>query len=458
MLPGYVESETYLKLAPDIVDFSSNLPIVVIDTSGGTIPSGEDLGPTYSVIVDVDDQTDRAVISGQPNYSGPAGMRVRGRSTASFPKKQYKFETWDDEGGDLAVSLLGLPAESDWVLNAPYTDKSMMRNYVTYRWWEELGYWSPRTRFVEVFLNTDGDDQISRSDDYVGVYVLTEGIKADNDRLDIPPPAESNDPVQITGGFVIEMGNADSARDFVTNVSGQQVAYHFNDPRREELNNAQIDWMRDYITQFERALYSDTFTHPVTGKHYTEFIDVGSFVEYEIMREFTRNFDGGSTYFSIAPGGKLTMGPLWDYNWALGNVNYAEGGDLPGYRTDGWNRSYTTNLNGWSPWWRQLDRDPDYWQAFTDRWCELRGGVLADEKFLADIDANAALLSIEAADRNFERWDVLGKFTVISPPGFQERDTFQKEVDYLKDWLVDRAAWIDSQFLQPPTLAHRPGP
>lgn len=445
--PGPITQKHFIGLADDVRDFSSNLPIVVVDSYGTRLSDSGEPRTTFAVIVDTDQQTNRAAITGEADYAGTTGLRIRGRSSRSFAKKQYKFETQDKDGNDSDVSLLGMPSESDWILQAPYTDKSLMRNVITYRMWEELGYWSPGTQFVEVFLNSDGDDQLSYDDDYVGVYVLMEGIKAGENRIDILPPEDSNNPDDITGGFLVEVGNDSS---FTTRGG---IAHRFHDPRREELTATQRRWMENYFEAFEAALYSDTFTDPTTGAHYSEYIDFDSFLEFEIMRQFLKNFDGGSTYYSIDRGGKIEMGPLWDYNWALGNVNYAEGSDIPGNRPDGWNLSYTTPaISVWPHWWLRLDEDPEYWQRFIDRYSELRQGLLKDDTFLADIDAHTALLSAESADRNFERWNILGKFTNISPPGFRERDTFQKEVNYLKQWLVDRGAWLDSRFVGAPSL------
>ena len=150
------------------------------------------------------------------------------------------------------------------------------------------------------------------------------------------------------------------------------------------------------------------------------------------------------------------MGPLWDYNWAFGNVNYAEGGDLPGYRTDGWNRSFTANVNGWSPWWLRMEQDADWWQEFIDRWTTLREGTLASAAVNVQVDALTQPLAAEATGRHFTRWPQLGQFTVISPPGWETRTTYQSEVDYLKIWTQQRSAWMDSQF--PPRPAFSPAP
>ncbi|MDG2385245.1 MAG: CotH kinase family protein [Pirellulaceae bacterium] len=448
---GPVQREAFLKMADDLKQFDSNLPIFVIDTFNKTPGSGRDRS-SFSAVFDISPTTGRSSVNSDPQYLGESGIRQRGRSSAGFAKKQYKFETWDAAGNDAEFPLLGLPSESDWVLNGPYTDKSLMRNVVTFKWWEDLGYYSPRTKYVELFLNTDGDSEISFDDDYLGIYVLVESIKIGPNRIDIQSPEATTNKEEITGGYVIEVGNPGP---FTTRGSGRSIGYQYEDPAFGDLNAAQKSWIKSYIEEFETALYSPDFIHPETGKHYSEYIDVASFVDYRAMREFTRDFDGGSTYIWIDRGGKLTQGPMWDMNWALGNVNYAEPSTVQrcGCDIEGWNYSYTTaTIPPWPAWSVRLQQDPDHWQLIVDRWHELRQTVLQDDNFLADIDAKYQLLTAEAAGRNFERWNTLGRNTHISPPGFQNRDTYEKEVDYLGDWLVQHAAWLDEQFVPAPRL------
>ncbi len=454
--PGPEVSEYYLRLGADIESFSSNLPIVFLGTDGAIAASASTtLTGATTIFVDVDPSTGRASASGLPNYRGRGGVRIRGRSSQSFPQKQFKFETWDANGRETDAPLLGLPSSSDYVLNSPWSDKSLIRNALAYDTWQLLGRENLRTRFVEVFINDDGDGQFTYADDYAGIYMLVESI--DLDRVGISDPQNTTNPANITGGYVNETGNADD-QDFSTTGSGRAVAHKHTDPKATKLNDPQKAWIHDYIETFEQALYGAGFTHPTTDASYAAYTNVSSQVDYKIVREWSRNFDGGSTYSYVPRGGKLTMGPLWDYNWAFGNVNYAEGGDLPGYRTDGWNRSFTANVNGWAPWWLRFEQDPDWWQQFIDRWAELRTTVLEDTAVNARIDGMTAPLAQEAATRNFTRWPQLGLFTAVSPPGYQSRTTYQSEVDYLKTWLAQRSAWIDSQFPVRPSFSQLPGP
>ena len=452
--PGPELSETYLKLGADVAAFSSNLPLVFLDTDAAIAGAAStSLTGTNSIIIAADPTTQRAAAGGVPDFSGRGGLRVRGRSSQSFPQKQYKFETWDGAGRESDARLLRLASDSDWVLYAPYTDKSLVRNALAYSTWEKLGWPSLGTRFVEVFLNDDGGSEFSYTDDYVGVYMLVEAITLE--RLGLDGPQAGTAPGGITGGFVIETGPSDD-QEFTTTASGRTTGHKHRDPGRGQLSTTQQSWIRNAYATFEQALYGQGFKHPMTGLPYTEYTDAASQVDYKIVREWSRNFDGGSTYSHIPRGGKLTMGPLWDYNWAFGNVNYAEGGDIPGYRTDGWNRSFT-GFTPWAPWWVRFEQNPDWWQQFIDRWATLRDGVLSDARVAAEVDTMTSTLGAEAATRHFTRWPQLGQFTVISPPGWQTRTTYQSEVEYLKTWLNDRSAWIDGQFPARPVAAPAPG-
>ena len=110
------------------------------------------------------------------NFEGRIGIEVRGKTSQFFPKRQYGFEIWDDNDNDKDVSLLQLPAESDWVLNGPYSDKTLMRNYLAYEFSNRIGRYASRTRFVELFLSEREDVRIGARH-YAGVYLLMEKIK-----------------------------------------------------------------------------------------------------------------------------------------------------------------------------------------------------------------------------------------------------------------------------------------
>src|SRR5436190_179784 len=98
------------------------------------------------------------------NYNGKVGIELRGSSSQTFPKKQFGIELRDNDNKDIEQSLLGLPSEGDWILFAPYNDKSLMRDALAYKMARSMGRYASRTRYCELVL--DGE--------YKGVYVLLE--------------------------------------------------------------------------------------------------------------------------------------------------------------------------------------------------------------------------------------------------------------------------------------------
>ena len=454
--PGPVATAVYVRVDADLADFDSNLPLVVVDSLGYDFSGDNDVTgnypyeEVYSVFVDTAD-SGRASILGASDWAGRAGMHVRGASSATYAKKQYKFETWDENHDDRNVSLLGMPSESDWILYAPYFDKTLMRNHLAYRWWERLGYWSPRTEFVEVFINMDGGSVTMA--DYVGVYVLTESVKRDGDRVDVeaPDPAATAEP-EITGGYILQVTNI--YQHFTLDTG---IRFKFEEPDVDDDLPLHKAWIENHLDAFESALYGANFTNPNTG--YRKYIDVPSHVDYDVMRELTRNIDGASTYFSKDRNGPIVMGPLWDYNQSLGMTSLFD--DEHGWEATGWNNAYMYEMRHWADWWGRLDDDPDYQLAWEDRWTALRKGELSSARLLGDIDATAALLE-EAQQRNYARWPVLGQSVWMTPtpreaPGFAERDTYAKEVQWMRDWLDTRLQWLDAQVRPAPAFSQDGG-
>ena len=86
-------------------------------------------------------------------YDGQISIEIRGSSSQMFPKKQYALETQDIDGENLNVSILGMPAENDWILYAPYSDKSLLRNFLVYELARNMGRYASRTRFCELVIN-----------------------------------------------------------------------------------------------------------------------------------------------------------------------------------------------------------------------------------------------------------------------------------------------------------------
>jgi len=424
-----VRTQPYVFLDPDITTFSSNLPIVVIDTFGKTLTETSH-ALSFASFIDVPARG-RARVTDPPALVTRAGIDVRGKSSAGFAKKQYHFETWDENDREVAVSIFGFPAESDWVLHGPYSDKSLMRNFLSYNWSNEMGQYSSRTKFIEVFLNSDGRG-VSMSD-YVGVYIWMEKIKRNKDRVDIEALGlDDNTEPEITGGYIFKKDKLDSGEPTFNTSTGLQLIYV--DPNGYDITEAQKSWLRSYIVEFESALNGPNFKDPNVG--YAKYIDVDSFIDIHILVELTKNIDGFrlSTYMYKDRGGKITMGPAWDYNLSLGNADY-----LNGWLPTGW--YYDLISAGDYPWWRRLFEDPLFQRRYADRWFQLRNSLFTTARLLNYIDDTARLLD-EAQARNFVRWKILGSRLW---PNWYVANTYQEEITWMKGWLEDRLAWMDSQ-------------
>ena len=411
--------------------FTSNLPIVIIDTSGVWIRDEPKIPASMKIIYD-ESGGRNTLNSRHIDFEGKIGIELRGKTSLGFPKKQYGVEIQDDEGNDKDASLLQLPAESDWVLNGPYWDKTLMRNYLAYEFSNRIGRYASRTKFVEVFLNERGDATIGAKH-YVGVYLLIEKIKRGKDRVDI----KSLKPANITGGYILKIDKADRYETYFFTRSARLFYVY---PKGYEMSAAQKAWIQNYMSEFEAALAGKDFKDPERG--YAKYIDTDAFIDHFIINELFRNIDGfrNSTYMYKDRDGKLTMGPIWDFNLSMGNASFNEG-----WKTDGW-LIYTNPVPFW---WDRLLQDKKFTQKLAKRWQALRKDVLATSKLLDAIDEAAEYLS-EAQQRDYQRWFSHGHNAfgnrLLTNRGLP---VYEQEIQQIKRWLQDRLKWMDTHIASP---------
>lgn len=180
-------------LMAQIYPDSTNLPLVILNTNGKTIPDAYKIDASMKIINHGPGKMNRPSDSAT-DYDGKIGIEIRGHFSATFPQKPYALETRDSLGNNLNVSLLGMPKENDWILIPNYNDKSFVRNLLAFELFRRMGNYAPNTRLCEVILNSG----------YRGVYVFTEKIKADKNRVDIARmTADDNLGVALTGGYII---------------------------------------------------------------------------------------------------------------------------------------------------------------------------------------------------------------------------------------------------------------
>ena len=146
--PNIIDSKTS-KNNRQIIFTSSNLPIVVINTNGQIIPDDHKITADMGIIYNGEGLRNN-LTDPFNNYNGKIGIEIRGSSSQQFPKKQYSVETRDLSGNDISVSLLGFPEESDWILFAPYNDKSLMRDVLVYKIASQMGRYASRSKYCEV--------------------------------------------------------------------------------------------------------------------------------------------------------------------------------------------------------------------------------------------------------------------------------------------------------------------
>ena len=424
---------------------SSNLPIVVINTGGAAIPDDPKITADIGIIYN-GPGTENHPTDPLNHFDGKMGIEIRGSSSQMFPKKQYGIELRDDEGEDLATSLLGMPEEEDWVLFAPYNDKSLIRDVLAYRLGRDLSQYSPRTRFCEVVLNGK----------YQGVYVLIEKIKRDKFRVDINKlDADEISGDDLTGGYIIKIdkttgGGGDgwaSPYSPLPNPMGQEIFFLYDTPEEDEITSEQKSYIKNFVSKFESVLASDDFADPENG--YAKYIDVDSFIDYFLAQELTKNPDAYRLSAFLhkqrdSDGGKLAMGPVWDFNLAFGNVNYCTSGTAEGFVFQ-FNNVCAQDFWLVPFWWNRLFQDENFKTRLTDRWIELRSAKWHESVINDHIDSLVSILNMGPQQRNFAAWPVLGTYVW---PNYYVGSTFQSEIDWLKDWISQRLDWLDANIAQ----------
>ena len=398
------------------------------------------------------------------------GIEYRGSTSFRITdKKSFGIETWDVDGNDVDVSILGFPAEEDWILQGHVVnltdqfiiDRTLMYNYIGYNLFTQMGQYAVRNKFVEVEIN----------DEYMGVYLFMEKPKRDNNRIDISR-LDAMD-TDITGGYILKIDKtsggeqgivedqnyyltnwADDARytesnsfrskydiyqnlvDFPAygepyhNLQFLETYFLYEYPKEENITVEQKTYIQDYIETFETALITDDFGS--NTRTYTSYIDMSSFVDFFIINEVCRNVDGYrlSTFLYKDRGGLLKLGPIWDLN-----IGFDSGGRIP---WDGWVINYNqyVSQDPWMMpfWWPRLLEDPIFRNAVKVRWGVLRSNVLNTTNVLALVDQKSNdLISNGAVYRNYELWD----------KGINVN--YEESIQNLKDFLEYRLNWMDGE-------------
>ena len=449
-----------------------DLPIVFVDTKGKCLDSKvtEKIPATMRVL----DGKTNSVADSAKGTLYDIGIKVRGQSSALFPKPGYGVEVRDEKGEGLDVSLFGLPPADDWVFHGPYVDKSMMRNALAHWLFRQAGHYSPRTKHFDLYINGV----------YRGVYVLIEKIKRGKYRVNVSKLKETDIAGDsLTGGYIwafdktgTNTGGAGSGpieKEGFNTSDGLNVILHY--PKKENIQKQQEDYLKKYLNDLEGL-----FKNGKNGQGYENYVDMTSALDYVLHEEVTNNADSYWCSFflhkpkdktdknGVKTEGKVTLGPAWDFNLAMSNGSQPEngggnngggmwGGGFGGGFGGGGNGFGSSGTSGWQiensqksgnggmwgmgsslkapNWLLGMWKDSHYQSELKKRWAELRSGVWHTKTLDLYLDSMKTYLK-NAADRNFKRWPNLGK---------SSGQTWDGEFEHLRKKMKERMQWMDEQ-------------
>ncbi|MBR1497107.1 MAG: CotH kinase family protein [Oscillospiraceae bacterium] len=400
----------------------TGLPTLYINTDGSEITRENYIGASLTLVPNAD----------YPK-SAFADMEItikgRGNSSWGMPKKGYNFKFSKKQ------DLFGLGKDKKWSLIANYADKTLLRNWFSSELSEHVfqnGGWQPSYIPVDFILNGN----------YVGTYTLVNSIKISESRVDIPDIADKlkddvngDESVDLNdGGFILEVDARYDASHYFATSRGVPVT--LKDPDLDDAPEGQFSedeiftHIQSHVQKVEDILYSDGFADPAAG--YRKYLDVDSFVQWYLVNELTKNNDARfftSVYMYFDPGdGLIHMGPNWDFDISSGNIDYNNCDDPAGF--------WIKNAN----WISRMFLDPYFVDQVCQAWNDSKSDLLSAVNQAIQAKANSIKAS---AQLNFERWPILGTYVWPNAPGYEERTTYQSEVNYLVSWLNRRIEWMD---------------
>ncbi|MCB0037579.1 MAG: CotH kinase family protein, partial [Anaerolineales bacterium] len=385
---GITNYGVYIKVAAEVANFDSDLPLVVVDTFNQSITTA--YKQAFIAIIDTGNGplVDRARIIDMPDYAGFAGIHRRGSSSGSFPKKQYKVELWDDANNSVDASLLGMPRESDWILYAPGRyERNMIANPLAHQLATDSDMIGFKTQFVELYLNDDDTNAVA-ANDYDGIYIWMENIKQGDDRVDVQDmEIGDNEEPAVTGGYIWSIDRQDASQydfrlpsGYPGTEPGSSSSYiNIVYPKEASLTIPQRDYFIDQMLTLESVANSSTFSDPQSG--YLKYIDMESWANGYLMDIFVKDPDllRLSHFFYKPRYGKLYNDIAWDYDRTM------ESDDSRDNDPEG-----LINYTVCYDFWETFLTDPDFEQALVDQWFELRRTTMNTAYIYPLIDQQAA--------------------------------------------------------------------
>lgn len=412
---------------------SSNLPIVIVNTDIDPntgqpieIPDEPKVLATMKIIFRPDGSRNYMSDQNNPaylNYDGRIGIEIRGSTSQYLPKKPYGLTTLQsDNVSNNNVELLGMPSENDWILNSFAFDASLMRDVISYKLARDIGNYAVKTVYCELVVNGD----------YKGLYILSEKIKIDGDRLNLVK-LTTNDNIlpELSGGYITKADKTtggDPIAWSMPSYAGEDgwVHYIHENPKPENITTAQHNYIKNHFTAFQQAMTNQN-SSLVDG--FPSMIDIPSFIDFMLINELASNVDAYqySTFFHKDREGKLRAGPVWDLNLTYGNDLFFWGFNRS--HTNVWQFNYDGNRG--SKFWKDLFDQAQFKCYLTRRWKELNaaGQPLSYNEIKNMIDTNVEWIA-EATIRENQRWETIGNHAY--------------HIAELKTWLQERIFWLNT--------------
>lgn len=445
---------------------NSTLPVISITMSGKVQDDYTDAQMSI---------TDDAGNTSEDNlYQGGISIKLRGNSTRYRAKQPYKIKLQDK------ADLFGMGANKHWVLLANDIDHTLIRNKLTLDFASDIGM-QYTSESVLVSLTINGN--------YMGVYQLCEQIRVDEERVDIydwkdtfgdtdalaAAEIETDEPQ--TGGFLLEADfyafSDDTLSRLITNF---KQPFYFNTPEYVSPDTELYHYANTYLQSFEYALHSPNYIYHSTDTHYTgsgryydwddemwysvlmtttytdstydnyhysQLFDLDSLVQNFLVCEMTMNWDcmKNSVFIYKDIDGLAYMGPVWDFDWAYGNINmYNIFTNIPeGFQTT---NQYFTNEQYYQSvqWNRYLIRDPYFVLKVYEKYKEIRETAI--QKLIDSIDAYENYLNFDG-EANDEKWKLTYTRQLY---GGTKSETFHDAMESLRTFVNTRVAWLDEQF------------
>ena len=407
----------------DLGKFSTTLPVVYMNTMGQQVLKENAIWGNIALL---DGNGEEQSVFSVPNSIYRATIKYRGASSYSkFDKKQYRIKFFKNKKDSAKkVSLAGMGANSEWVLNGPYLDKTLIRNKLVYDLARELNGWAPDTRFVELFV--DGE--------YQGVYLAVEPVTNGESRLRL---SEFGLLSGETAYIVSRDRNNTESEELET--WGKTAGYTNNSlyiryPSKNKITEKQKAYIQKDISEFEQVLYGKNFSDKRFG--YQAYIDMDNWVDYFIINEFSMNYDAGnlSTYIYKELGGKLQLA-VWDFNNGFDNYQGSR------KSTD----ILHTVKNSWI---EKLWQDKNFRDRVCERYVQLRKTTLSEEHISEKIASYQEELG-DAVDRNFKVWGysfseaLLAGTTKEGTP--RDLGSYEEAMKQLTDTIRERLAYLDKE-------------